>query len=86
MANYKCPECKKRTAKYDKGAYICTNSSCRTIWWSAFDKPAAGKSRRGFNCGTCGNGTVHPLATLDTINIWRCSKCATTTIKPVDVV
>jgi len=79
---YTCPECGKAVGKHEKGAFHCP--SCKTVWWGAFDRPSAGQPRKGYKCKSCGNQTVHPLATVASAKIWRCSVCASTIVKPTE--
>lgn len=78
-----CPECGKQTGQFNKGNYQCSREECGAVWWTAFDKPSAGKPRKGYKCSCCGNQTVHPVATVAGAKIWRCSVCATTIVSSV---
>lgn len=76
----KCAACGRSTAVFDRGAYHC--KSCESIWWTSFDKPAAGEKRKGYACISCGKCTIHPLGTVASAKIWRCSTCAMTMVTP----
>lgn len=80
---YECPECRKFTGRYAKGAYHCSGAKCGAVWWSAFDRPSAGAKRKGHKCMSCSNHTMHPVATVAAAEIWRCSTCATTVVLAV---
>jgi ribosomal protein L37AE/L43A len=77
---FACPECGSQTAQHEKGAYHCGNAECGIIWWTAFDKPAAGVKRKGFTCFSCARMTMHPIGVVAGAEIWRCSTCAATII------
>jgi len=71
----KCPTCEGQTGVFENGRYQCSNSLCSTVWWSAFDPPTAGYPRKGYRCNNCANQTVHPVAEISNVNIFRCSTC-----------
>jgi len=78
---YKCPTCEGNIGKYENGCYICTDEDCGAIWWGPFDQPSAGEKGKGHKCPHCQRQTVHLVATLNEIKIWRCSTCAATQIE-----
>lgn len=69
----KCPTCESFTLRESNGVWEC--SSCASVCWTAFDRPSAGKPRKGYGCGNCGNNTVHPVCEVGGATIWRCSVC-----------
>jgi len=74
-----CPTCHQHTSHLtDTGVHQCSN--CSTIWFTPFDRSAAGQSRKGFECVHCGRMTVHPLGSVGVAKIWRCSICGTTIV------
>lgn len=78
---FKCPTCGHLSGNYEKGAYRCTFKGCASIWWGPFDKPSAGKPRKGYKCHQCKQQTVHPVAEMNDISIWRCSTCGATLLE-----
>ena len=72
----KCPNCNKYAGVIDKGVTTC--GKCRAIWWSPFDRPAAGRPRRGFTCINCGQMKMHPVGVIENTEAWRCSVCGAT--------
>lgn len=81
---YKCPTCSKFSGVYANGVHRCTNEACSSIWWGPFDKPSAGEPRKGYRCRQCDRQTVHPVAKMQGITIWRCSTCAATLLERLD--
>lgn len=79
---YTCPECGNYTGRYRQGAYHCSTKACGAVWWTAFDKPSAGTSRKGSRYQTCGNQTMHPVTSVADAFLYRCSTCATTLLIP----
>jgi hypothetical protein len=78
---YACPICGSQTAQYEKGVFHCGNSVCGVIWWTTFDKPAAGVKRKGYTCFSCTRMTMHPIGVVAGAEIRRCSTCAATIIR-----
>lgn len=75
---YKCPTCNKQICKYENGHYQCTDADCSAIWWGPFDKPSAGEKGKGYKCPQCKKQTVHYVASIGNVNVYRCSTCAVT--------
>ena len=78
---YKCPSCGGQTGRFENGHFQCTEKECNSIWWGPFDQPSAGEKRKGFKCPHCLKQTVHPVAELAKIKVWRCSTCASTLLE-----
>jgi len=78
---FKCPSCGKSSGIYEKGIYRCGNAACSSIWWGPFDKPSAGKPRKGYACCQCGSQTLHEVAKIQGVTVWRCSTCAATLLE-----
>lgn len=75
---YGCPGCEQQKGKYENGHYQC--SDCRTIWWTPFDRPSAGEKGKGEKCPHCRKQTVHAVADIADVKVYRCSICATSII------
>ena len=78
---YKCPTCGNQTGIYENGHYQCSDRNCSSIWWGPFDQPVAGEKRKGYKCPHCNRQTVHPVANLAKVAVFRCSTCACTLLE-----
>ena len=77
----KCPSCGRKKASYENGALQC--AGCGTMCWTTFDRPSAGKPRKGWTCFNCGGMTIHPVGKVADAEVWRCSTCGTTFVCPL---
>jgi hypothetical protein len=73
-----CINCEEFTAVYKNGVYQCERSECQSIYWGPFDKPHAGRRRKGETCFHCEGSTLHPVAQISNVEVWRCSVCGAT--------
>lgn len=81
---YVCQSCGEPKGDYmKKGYFKCRD--CGAIWWTIFDRPSAGVRRKGIECYQCNNMTMQPIVQIANVEVWRCGKCATTLLKPIDV-
>jgi ribosomal protein L37AE/L43A len=79
---YRCPTCGKQSGQYRNGSYQCNDKKCSALWWGPFNKPSAGEKRKGFACFQCGRKTVHPVAKLGSVDVYRCSTCGASLLEP----
>jgi len=78
----KCPHCERYTVSKYRGVRRCR--SCKTLLWTVFQRSRAGKPRKGYECYNCQWQTVHPVGRVKGADVFRCSKCGTTYVEPVD--
>ncbi len=79
---YKCFHCGNHTMRKHRGVWRC--DSCNSIEWSAFERPIAGKPRKGFRCINCRGQTVHPIGRVASAYVSRCSVCGYTYVEPIN--
>jgi ribosomal protein L37AE/L43A len=77
----KCPSCGQYKMHLRRGVWRC--AGCKALCWTLFDRPYAGKPRKGYKCYNCERQTVHPLGRVKGADVWRCSTCGTTLVDAV---
>lgn len=77
---FRCPSCKELKGDYTNNGYFQCRQ-CNSIWWTTFDRPVAGEKGPGKECSECGNQTLHLVAEMKKVQVFRCSTCAFSILK-----
>lgn len=75
-----CPDCERYTMVLRRDVLRCRN--CHGLRWTPFDRPEAGRSKKGSTCHHCHNQTVHLIGVVSDAEVRRRSICGVTHVLP----